>query len=463
MSDLQDKPGKKKRDVSDAVKDGAKFQLIIAGAVPMDGEPVEEELGTLERPNPDHPARHKIREGMACTPKGEAKSTYANVLIMLQEDPAFAELRSTALGGRPYLGDERGQLDDMVARVAVFAQRAYGMGPGAQVLGAAITAVATKRKFYPPREYLLGLEPWDGVARLHDAPWHLMSSPSEDGIVGVFFRRWMIGAVARMMQPGCKMENVIVLQGAQGAKKTSVLQELFGKEWTLSDLPEGKDGMMQIATCWLMELGELVTFNRRTVNELKAWFSQERDTFRRPFAADVSDTLRHTVFAGTTNQDGILTDPTGSRRYWVIPVGRRVDLEAVRALRGQLWAEALAAYNAGEQWWLTEEEDSHREVNAKEWTPPHPWEELVRAWLYDRARDLKLSAGDAFHFTMASALQDGVKIPPERMGDYRHTQAMDGVLKRLGAESRIKTPKEIRASSPLPERTWRWVVVAWSI
>jgi hypothetical protein len=87
----------------------------------------------------------------------------------------------------------------------------------------------------------------------------------------------------------------------------------------------------------------------------------------------------------------------------------------------------------------------------------------VRAWLYDRARDLKLEAGAPFHFTMASALQDGVKIPPERMGDYRHTQAMDGVLKRLGAESRIKTPKEIRAANPLPERTWRWVVVAWAI
>ena len=101
MSETQDKPGKKKKDIADAVKDGAKLQLIMAGAVPMEGEPVEEELGTLERPNSDHPARHRIREGMACTPKGEAKGTLANLLIMLAEDPQFAELRSSAMGGRP--------------------------------------------------------------------------------------------------------------------------------------------------------------------------------------------------------------------------------------------------------------------------------------------------------------------------------------------------------------------------
>lgn len=458
MSEAQgEKPKNKKKDVSDAVKDGAKLHLIMAGAVPMEGDAApDDDLGTLERPNPDHPARHAIREGMALTPKGEAKSTYANVLIMLQEDPAFADLRSSALGGRPFLGDEEGQLDDMIARVAVFAQRAYGMGPGAQVLGAAIATVATKRKFYPPREWLEGLEAWDGVARLHEVPWMVMGSPAEEGgVVGAFFRRFMVGAVARMMAPGCKMENVLVLQGAQGARKTSLVEVLFGKPWTLSNLPEGKDGEMQLAMAWAVELGELVVFNRRQVNELKEFFSRSVDTFRAPYGADVRQTPRHCVFVGTTNATGILTDPTGSRRYWVVPVGK-IDLELLSAARGQLWAEALALYRAGEQWWLTEEEEAQRREDAGQWVPEHPWSALVEEWLHDLARERGIKGGEALHFRLVDALLAGVKIPMERVGDFKHVQAMESVLKGLGAESRVKTPSAQRVAHSLPDKTWRW-------
>jgi len=466
MSETQDEKSKKsrKRDISDAVQGGTKLSLIYAGAVPMEGDAApDDDLGTLERPNPDHPARHKIREGMALTPKGEAKGTLANLLIMLAEDPQFAELRSSAMGGRPYLGKDEGQLDDLIAKVAVFAQRAYGLGAGGQAIGSAITAVASQRRFYPPRDWLMSLEPWDGVERLQRAPWDLMGAESENGVIGIYFRRWMIGAVARMMRPGCKMENVIVLQGLQGARKTSMVEALFSNEWTISNLPDGKDGEMQVALAWAIELGEMVVFNRRQVNELKEWFSRAKDTFRRPFAADVTQTPRHCVFVGSTNAKGILTDPTGSRRYWVIPVGK-VDLEGIKAARRQLFAEALQLYSAGEQWWLTEQEDAWREEDAVEWVPEHPWAPLVEEWLWDVVRDRSaarkeaIGAGEWIHFRLVDVMLHAVKIPTERTGDHRQIQIMEGVLKGLKAESRAKTPVEQRTAYALPEKTWRWRV-----
>lgn len=259
------------------------------------------------------------------------------------------------------------------------------------------------------------------------------------------------------------MENVLVLHGAQGARKTSMVETLFAKGWTVTNLPDGKDGEMQLAMAWAVELGELEVFNRRQVNELKEFFSRSVDTFRAPYGADVRQTPRHCVFVGTTNAKGILRDPTGSRRYWVVPVGK-VDLDGIKTARAQLFAEALQLYNAGEQWWLTEQEDTWREEDAVEWAPEHPWEPLVEAWLWDMARERSaarkegITAGEWVHFRLVDAMLHAAKIPTERTGDHRLIQTMEGVLKGLKAESRVKTPSAQRASYALPEKTWRWQV-----
>lgn len=212
--------------------------------------------------------------------------------------------------------------------------------------------------------------------------------------------RFLIACVARAFQPGCKVDTLLIVEGAQGAKKSSGMRELTGAVSARAFL-EGfsiarldRDTKQQLRGRLMAEIGELDGMNRHEAEGLKNFLSTTTDTYRDPYGTFNEDFPRTVVLCGTTNESTYLRDPTGNRRYWPIRV-RKVNLDALRRDAGQLWGEAVHLYRQGARWWIDEDgpEDADvRRVQQRECLArmvPDSWADLVGDFME------KLAAGKA--------------------------------------------------------------------
>lgn len=256
-----------------------------------------------------------------------------------------------------------------------------GVLVGVQIASTAVQTYAKKHAFHPVQEYLNRLC-WDGTQRLGTWLVDYMGAESGDypAAVGT---RWMIAAVARILQPGCKVDSMLVFEGVQDQGKSTVLRRL-SEPWfsdTIKDLGH-KDTAMSIAGRWIVEFQELEAFKGASIEQLKAFLSRNEDRFRPPYGRAVIDSPRQCVFAGTTNLERYLIDETGNRRFWPVACLGSVRPEAMVLARDQLWAEAVHLYSQENRWWLDTPElkaMAHREQEAR--YDADPWEEGVSVYL----------------------------------------------------------------------------------
>ena len=251
--------------------------------------------------------------------------------------------------------------------------------PGKDTVFDAVSLLASHNKFNPLQNYLNSLK-WDGVGRIRDLlPKYFgaIETPYHQTIGAKF----MVSAVARGMQPGCKVDAVLILEGKQGIKKSSSIAALVGEGWFTDELPDlsTKDAAIQLVGKWIVEVSELSAFKRSDTETIKKFMSRSTDRFRAPYGKVASDHPRQTVFIATTNDDHYLKDTTGNRRFWPVQCGQ-IDIDAIRRDRDQLWAEAVAAYRDGLQWWLTDEEAAIAETEQDARREVDPWEERVASF-----------------------------------------------------------------------------------
>ncbi|HLA32998.1 MAG TPA: virulence-associated E family protein, partial [Pseudomonas sp.] len=243
----------------------------------------------------------------------------------------------------------------------------------------AVSVVAHDHAFHPVREYLDGLV-WDRVARLESWLTDVMGVPAS-GYTAKVGKRWIISAVARVMQPGCKADSVMILEGGQGEGKSTAMS-ILGGPWFM-DTPFAlgdKDGFQAIRGKWIIELGELDSFNKAESTKAKQFFSASTDTYRESYGRRSNDVPRQCVFVGTTNQDEYLKDATGNRRYWPVAC-TNVDLQHLREIRDQLWAEAMFCYEAGDIWWVNRDEAAMFAEAQDERFVVDEWEGPILTWL----------------------------------------------------------------------------------
>ena len=272
--------------------------------------------------------------------------------------------------------------DNDTGRLATWLARAEFLDvPTAEIERGLAVAGDTERR-HPVREYLRGLA-WDGTPRVDG--WLSTYLGTSDGLYeqGVG-SRWLLSAIARVIEPGCQADSALILEGPQGIGKTSALRALVPvEEWYAdSGLDVGnKDSCDALRSVWIYGLDELDSLRRGEVTRWKTFLSQTRDHYRPPYARRTRDFRRQNVFCGTTNELEYLVDPTGGRRFWPVRVGR-VSLDALRRDRDQLWAEAFARFVAGERWHidtpglrqLAEAQQAYR-------LQVDPWESIVLRWL----------------------------------------------------------------------------------
>lgn len=215
----------------------------------------------------------------------------------------------------------------------------------------AVYLVAAQTVISPVRHYLESLR-WDGQSRV--AEWlctYCGAAPSD--LTRKVGQAWLVSAVARALSPGCKADCALVLEGQQGAGKSSVLRTLAGEAWFhdgLSDL-HGKDASAALRGKWIIELPELAAVRRSDTEAVKAFLSRTEERYRPPYGRAEVVEPRRCVFAGTTNRSDYLNDETGGRRFWPVTVGA-IRLADLARDKDQLWAEAVALYRGGAPWWL---------------------------------------------------------------------------------------------------------------
>lgn len=209
--------------------------------------------------------------------------------------------------------------------------------------------------FHPVRTYLNGLT-WDGKPRLDTMLVDYLGA-EDSPYTRAATRKWMCGAVKRVMLPGCKFDSAIVLVGKQGVGKSS-FASILSKGWfNDSEINmNGKDGYESLHGNWIIELAELASMKRSDVETVKTFLSKCEDTYRPAYGRRAATFKRQCVFFGTTNEEEFLRDRTGNRRYWPITVGEQLDREEFEANVDQVWAEAVAVYRSGESLWLDTDE-----------------------------------------------------------------------------------------------------------
>jgi predicted P-loop ATPase len=365
--------------------------------------------------------------GLRRTEKGELKASFANVVQILTHDTEYAgKFRQDEMRGVVSL-DGHELTDAAVSKIRVDLELRYGIQPTDPETARAVQLVSSQNAFHPVREFLASLS-WDGTARLERVATDFLriraECEEEVAIASLLVMRWLVGLVARPFEPGCKLDTALILQGAQGAGKSTFFRVIGGEWFSDTEMALDKDALMQLRGAWIYEWAELENvMGRHTVARVKAFLTSTEDKYRPPFGRNPVTVKRSGVIVGTTNNEDFLHDPTGRRRFWVVPVGR-VDVERVRAEREQLLAEAVAAWRRGERRWLTEEEEMKRESLAQRFVETDPWEERV---LEFAERQDKVRTSDV--------LLQGLDIPIDKLS-RRDEMRVANILRRSGYEPR---------------------------
>lgn len=294
----------------------------------------------------------------------------------------------------------------------------------------AVVITANANKFHPVREYLTGLV-WDNTPRL-DTWLHDFCGAAKDDYTAAVGRKILVAAVMRVFKPGCKFDHVAVFEGDQGIGKSGICA-ILGGEWSgdFAIDPHSKDTIQLMQGKWIIELAELEVVRRADNDALKAFVSRQIDTARLAYGRLASEFPRQSILIASKNPgaDGAyLKDETGNRRWWPValkPVGGKVDFKGLKAVRNQLFAEAMELAKKGERLGM---DTPALETKAKEIVQArhadHPWSERITAWVDKLPKTTEfLTSRDVFIGAM-----DGM----DKQLDHKASIAVSSVLKSLG-------------------------------
>jgi predicted P-loop ATPase len=328
-----------------------------------------------------------------------------------------------------------------------------------------VVVVAEHRAYHPVQEWLRGLPPWDGKERINRLfldyfPGELPpeSDPQAGDDVTRYYEKvgecFMVGAVARPLRPGCKVDCLPCLVSPQGWSKSRGLAALVPtSEWFSDDLSTNvtdRDAKESMSGKWIIELAEFPHM-RRDIDRVKAFFSRQTDRYRRAYGRLSIDHPRQCAFIATANELELI-DVTGNRRVWPVPLAKPVDVAAIERDRDQLWAEAVHWYDQGFAWWLPPGIEAIAGEMQDAFLEADEWDGLILDFL-DRAYPTKPD-GTRDRFTRR-AVVEGIGFSYLDTGNPQFPKAADEKrverrLRRLGFRPDPHRPR----SGGKRERFW---------
>lgn len=339
-----------------------------------------------QRSSPERQDDGSWRRQLTLTQQGAPEKSMRNLQTVLENDPKLAgKIRQNLFSGRvEVFGDmpwarpsgAASFTDEDAAQLRLYLEPFFGKVSKNDLFDI-VAAVADNAAFHPVRDYLEPLR-WDGTPRLDRLLVDYLGA-ADTPYTHAVTRKALVAAVARVMTPGCKYDTMLVLVGAQGRHKSTILAKLGGAWFSDSLCTFGdKESMETIQGTWLNEVAEMQAMQRSDVNAVKQFLSKTSDYYRASYGRFAMSRPRQCVFFGTTNSRECLTDATGNRRFWPVDidiVGRRKNVfEDLDDERDQVWAEAVLRWRLGEELHLPPEleaeaiaaQEAHRAYNPKE-------------------------------------------------------------------------------------------------
>jgi predicted P-loop ATPase len=362
---------------------------------------------------------------------GKALPIVTNALVALRQDPAiwdafaFDEMKRTpmlmhTIGSPLAQFDHRPVTDDDITILTEFLQKAGLKRISRDTVRDAVNARARENAFHPVREFLDGLT-WDGKPRVK--VWMTTKLGADLSAytrsVGTMF---LVSLVARVYEPGCKVDYMPVLEGPQGAMKSAACAVLGGEFFSdcLPDVAAGKDVAQHLRGKWVIEIGEMHAVNRAESAQLKAFITRQVERYRPSYGRFEVVEPRQCVFIGTTNQATYLRDETGGRRFWPVKIGE-IDIDGLAEDRDQLFAEAVHLYRLGEPWWPDRRfEQEHIKPQQESRYEADAWQEMIISYLAPQQK-----------VTVGQVAKEALLIEAAKIGtaDQRRITA---IMERLG-------------------------------
>lgn len=352
---------------------------------------------------------------LSLTPRtGQIKDTIANWDIIRDNDEAFQGLRFNEFTMQvesdvdfPWRPLTRGGPTFTTVDLAAlchYIEREYSIRPSRTFIDEIVRTTAQRRHHNPVRGYLEKLT-WDGRERMEVSLPGVNPTPYTRMVA----RKVLVAAVARIFEPGCKWDHTLVLAGDEGLGKTWWVERMARGHMANLGPIHDKDTLLTMQRSWIMLADESYSLRKADADSLKEFLTRTYDVFRAPFERETIAHPRHCVIWSSTNDEVFLRRQAGNRRFLVVTCEERVDFDLYTDdYIAQIWAEAVAAYQAGERLYLDEEEglvaasqrEAHTEEDALAGTiqhyldtlVPEDWETLSPAsrfeWLTNRADDL---------------------------------------------------------------------------
>jgi predicted P-loop ATPase len=306
-----------------------------------------------------------------------------------------------------------------------------------------VEGLAKENSYHPVEDYLDGLAqqyPQPDLTILDDLAFRYFGT--DEPLHNLYLRKTLIAAVARVKQPGCKHDTATILIGGQGIGKSTFWEKLFGRDWFTDELGDAneKDELMKLHRFWALEWAEFETvYKRKDVSSLKKFMTTRIDPIRIPYSRSHGEYPRQSVLVGTTNEEEILADPTGSRRFLIIPVHKRIPVDQLEEEREQIWAAAYVLYRSGETWYLNSEDSAQQEEMNEDYQTEDPWQEIIAKYI---GNQVEITATEIFQHLQIDPVHQDMAFR-KRIASVLRSLKWKSTRKRInGVQVRVWVKKE---------------------
>lgn len=362
--------------------------------------------------------------GLACTGQGNPYANQDNVIRVIEKHTPLKDLLWFDEFHQKYFtlwnsSKPREWEDVDTSRLTTYMQRKLGMAKMSDdIVHKGCVEFAKRHIKNEPRDWMDSLK-WDGEKRVQYMLPDAFGADGGSEYVLSASKNFWVSMIARIYQAGCKVDNMVILEGPQGKYKSTAL-DIIGGKWfaEASASVMDKDFFLDLRGKLIIEIAELDSFKRRAeATAIKRVITCRVDRYRAPYERSSKDHARSSIFVATTNEHVYLFDDSGGRRFWPI-ICQKINPDWIAKNRDQLFAEAVAMYKEGAKWWEMPKDETEREQEKRR--NQDEWENIIGDFLVMKTET-----------TIREIASDGIKIEAAKL-DKGIQMRIAGLLRNLG-------------------------------